>query len=233
MKCVTFLGRYGTNKVEHMTEVVVQAGEVPLDGNLVVPDSAKGLVVFVHGSGSSRFSPRNQYVAGVLNQGGLATLLFDLLTADENEIDMLTRELRFDIDLLSERITAALDWLASQEAVANLSVGLFGSSTGAAAALNAAAARPDQVSTVVSRGGRPDLAMEALPRVEAPTLMLVGGLDYQVIEMNRTAAKAMQAPCQIEIVEGATHLFEEPGKLEQVAARVRDWFLEHLTSAAA
>ena len=216
-----------------MTEVVVQAGEVSLDGSLVVPESAKGLVVFVHGSGSSRFSPRNQYVARVLNEGGLATLLFDLLTADENEIDMLTRELRFDIDLLSERITAALDWLASQEAVANLSVGLFGSSTGAAAALNAAAARPDQVSTVVSRGGRPDLAMEALPRVEAPTLMLVGGLDYQVIEMNRAAEKAMQAPCQIEIVEGATHLFEEPGKLEQVAARVRDWFVEHLTSAAA
>ncbi len=233
MKCVTFLARHGANKVKHMTEVVVQAGEVPLDGNLVVPDSARGLVVFVHGSGSSRFSPRNQYVAGILNQGGLATLLFDLLTADENEIDMLTRELRFDIDLLSERITAALDWLASQEAVADLPVGLFGSSTGAAAALNAAAARPEQVSTVVSRGGRPDLAMEALPRVAAPTLMLVGGLDYPVIEMNRTAAEAMQAPCQIEIIEGATHLFEEPGKLEQVAARVRDWFLEYLTNDAA
>ena len=212
--------------VEHMTEVVVQAGAVPLDGNLVVPGSAKGLVVFVHGSGSSRFSPRNQYVAGVLNGGGLATLLFDLLTAEENEIDMLTRELRFDIGLLSERITATLDWLTGQEAVSGLPIGLFGSSTGAAAALNAAAARPERVSAVVSRGGRPDLAMEALPRVEAPTLMLVGGLDYQVIDMNRTAANAMQAPCQIEIVEGATHLFGEPGKLEQVAARVRDWFVE-------
>ena len=217
--------------VENITEVVVQAGEISLDGYLTVPDSAKGLVVFVHGSGSSRFSTRNQYVARVLNQGDLASLLFDLLTADENEMDMRTRKLRFDIDLLSERTTATLDWLAGQKSVADLPVGLFGSSTGAAAALNAAAARPEQVSTVVSRGGRPDLAMKALPRVKAPTLMLVGGLDYPVIEMNRTAAAAMQAPCQIEIVEGATHLFEEPGKLEQVAARARDWFVEYLTSA--
>jgi putative phosphoribosyl transferase len=214
------------NEVEHMTEVVVQAGEVQLDGNLLVPGLAKGLVVFVHGSGSSRFSPRNQYVARVLNEGGLATLLFDLLTADENEIDMLTRELRFDISLLSKRITATLDWLTGQEIVSGLPIGLFGSSTGAAAAINAAAARPERVSAVVSRGGRPDLAMDALPSVKAPTLMLVGGLDYPVIDMNRTAANAMQAPCQIEIVEGATHLFGEPGKLEQVAARVRDWFLE-------
>ncbi len=218
--------------VEHITELVVQAGEISLGGYLAVPDSVQGLVVFVHGSGSSRFSPRNQYVAGIMNQGGLATLLFDLLTADENEIDMRTRALRFDIDLLSERTTAALDWLAGQKSVSDLPVGLFGSSTGAAAALNAAAVRPDQVSAVVSRGGRPDLAMEALPRVKAPTLMLVGGLDYSVIEMNERAAAAMQAPCRIEIVEGATHLFEEPGKLEQVAARARDWFLEYLTSAA-
>jgi putative phosphoribosyl transferase len=214
------------NEVEHMTEVVVQAGEVQLDGNLLVPGLAKGLVVFVHGSGSSRFSPRNQYVARVLNEGGLATLLFDLLTADENEIDMLTRELRFDISLLSKRITATLDWLTGQEIVSGLPIGLFGSSTGAAAAINAAAARPERVSAVVSRGGRPDLAMDALPSVKAPTLMLVGGLDYPVIDINRTAANAMQALCQIEIVEGATHLFGEPGKLEQVAARVRDWFLE-------
>lgn len=219
--------------VEHITESVVRAGEISLGGYLAVPDSVQGLVVFVHGSGSSRFSPRNQYVAGIMNQSGLATLLFDLLTADENEIDMRTRALRFDIDLLSERTTAALDWLAGQKSVSDLPVGLFGSSTGAAAALNAAAARPDQVAAVVSRGGRPDLAMEALPRVKAPTLMLVGGLDYSVIEMNERAAAAMQAPCRIEIVEGATHLFEEPGMLEQVAARARDWFLEYLTSAAA
>jgi dienelactone hydrolase len=219
--------------VEHITESVVRAGEISLGGYLAVPDSVQGLVVFVHGSGSSRFSPRNQYVAGIMNQSGLATLLFDLLTADENEIDMRTRALRFDIDLLSERTTAALDWLAGQKSVSDLPVGLFGSSTGAAAALNAAAARPDQVAAVVSRGGRPDLAMEALPRVKAPTLMLVGGLDYSVIEMNERAAAAMQAPCRIEIVEGATHLFEEPGMLEQVAARARDWFLVYLSSAAA
>lgn len=213
-------------------EVVVQAGGVPLEGNLVIPGSAKGLVVFVHGSGSSRFSPRNQYVARVLNDGGLATLLFDLLTADENEIDMLTRELRFDIGLLSERIIATLDWLTGREEVSGLPIGLFGSSTGAAAALNAAAARPEQVSAVVSRGGRPDLAMDTLPRVRAPTLMLVGGLDYPVIDMNRAAAKAMQASCQVEIIQGATHLFGEPGKLEQVAARVREWFLEQLADMA-
>jgi len=216
-----------------MMEVLVETGQVELGGNLEIPGSAQGLVVFVHGSGSSRFSPRNQYVARILNGGGLATLLFDLLTADENEIDMRTRELRFDITLLSERIIATLDWLAIQQEVSGLPIGLFGSSTGAAAALNAAAARPEQVSAVVSRGGRPDLAMQALPYVKAPTLMLVGGLDYPVIEMNRSAAKEMLAPCQIEIIEGATHLFEEPGKLEQVATRVRDWFLEHLQRAAA
>lgn len=214
-----------------MMEVLVKAGQVALGGNLVIPTSAKGLVVFVHGSGSSRFSRRNQYVARVLNDGGLATLLFDLLTADENEIDMVTRELRFDIELLSERISATLDWLAGQKAVSGLPIGLFGSSTGAAAAFNAAAARPGQVYAVVSRGGRPDLAMKSLPKVLAPSLMLVGSLDYPVIEMNRTAAKAMRAPCELEIIEGATHLFEEPGKLEQVAMRVRDWFLEHLARA--
>lgn len=214
-------------------EVIVETGQVELGGNLEIPGAAQGLVVFVHGSGSSRFSPRNQYVARILNGGGLATLLFDLLTAEENEIDMLTRELRFDIGLLSERIIATLDWLAIQPEVSGLPIGLFGSSTGAAAALNAAAARPEQVSAVVSRGGRPDLAMQALPYVKAPTLMLVGGLDYPVIEMNRTAAKAMLSPCQIEIIDGATHLFEEPGKLEQVATRVRDWFLEHLQRATA
>lgn len=221
----------GIHETEQATDVVVQAGEVQLQGNLVIPDSASGIVVFVHGSGSSRFSPRNQYVANVLNQGGLATLLFDLLTANEHEIDVQTRELRFNIDLLSERMTATLDWLAEQASVAKLAIGLFGASTGAAAALNAAAARPDAVAAVVSRGGRPDLAMGALSQVVAPTLMIVGGLDRQVIEMNRTAANAMKEPCRIEIVEGATHLFEEPGKLEQVAALARDWFLEHLPSA--
>jgi len=211
-----------------MSEVRVRAGDAWLDGSLVSPQEPRGLVVFVHGSGSSRFSPRNRYVAGVLNDGGLATLLFDLLTADENEIDLRTRELRFDISLLTRRTVAALDWLADEDAVAGLSVGLFGSSTGAAAALNAAAARPELVAAVVSRGGRPDLAMDALPDVQAPTLLLVGGFDTQVIELNRLAAAAMPARCALEIVPGATHLFEEPGKLEAVAARARDWFLEKL-----
>ena len=219
------------HETKQVIDVVVHAGKVQLQGNLVIPDSATGIVVFVHGSGSSRFSPRNQHIANVLNEGGLATLLFDLLTADEHEIDVQTRELRFDIDLLSERMTAVLDWLAEQASVAKLAVGLFGASTGAAAALNAAAARPDAVAAVVSRGGRPDLAMGALSQVVAPTLMIIGALDRQVIEMNRTAANSMKAPCRIEIVEGATHLFEEPGKLEQAAALARDWFLEHLPNA--
>jgi pimeloyl-ACP methyl ester carboxylesterase len=181
-----------------------------------------------HGSGSSRFSSRNRYVAGILNDGGLATLLFDLLTDEENKIDIYTRELRFDIDLLSRRMVATLDWLGGETAVNELPIGLFGASTGAAAALNAAAERPARVAAVVSRGGRPDLAMAALPKVQSPTLLIVGGLDFQVIEMNRAAEAALNAPCQVEIVEGATHLFEEPGTLEQVAVLARDWFLEHL-----
>jgi len=210
------------------TEVVVQAGTVSLPGTLTLPDEACGLVVFVHGSGSSRFSSRNRYVAEVLNQGGLATLLFDLLTPEEHEIDVITRKLRFDIGLLSERTIATLDWLAQQTAVSGLRVGLFGASTGAAAALNAAAARRRQVAAVVSRGGRPDLAMEALPRVEAPTLLIVGGWDEPVIQMNREASRALAAPWRLEIIQGATHLFAEPGKLEQVAALARDWFLRYL-----
>jgi putative phosphoribosyl transferase len=213
------------------SEVTVQAGEVRLDGTLTVPAKAQGIVVFVHGSGSSRFSSRNRYVAGVLNDGGLATLLFDLLTAEEHEIDVQTRELRFDIDMLSERMVATLDWLCDVVAVNKLPIGLFGSSTGAAAALNAAAERPARVAAVVSRGGRPDLTMAALPQVKSPTLLIVGGLDWQVIEMNRAAEAALEAPCRVEIVEGATHLFEEPGTLEQVAVLARDWFLEHLRGA--
>ncbi len=210
------------------SEVTVQAGKVTLEGILTVPGDSQGIVVFAHGSGSSRFSNRNRYVAGVLNEGGLATLLFDLLTAEEHKIDIYTRELRFDIGLLSERMVATLDWLGGEAAVNELPIGLFGASTGAAAALNAAAERPARVAAVVSRGGRPDLAMAALPKVQSPTLLIVGGLDFQVIEMNRAAEAALEAPCHVEIVEGATHLFEEPGTLEQVAALARDWFLEHL-----
>ena len=210
------------------SEVAITAGEVTLHGDLVIPQESCGLVVFAHGSGSSRFSSRNRYVAGVLNDGGLATLLFDLLTAKEHEIDQYTREFRFDIAMLSERMIATIDWLGNEAAVKDLSIGLFGASTGAAAALNAAAGRPERIAAVVSRGGRPDLAMQSLPQVRSPTLLIVGGHDLQVIELNRQAESALQAPCRTEIVAGATHLFEEPGTLEQVAALARDWFREYL-----
>ena len=208
--------------------ISIQAGAVALAGDLVIPGAARGLVVFAHGSGSSRFSSRNRYVAGVLNEGGLATLLFDLLTAEEHAVDQYSREFRFDIAMLSERLVATLDWLGGADDVRGLPIGLFGASTGAAAALNAAAARSDRVAAVVSRGGRPDLAMESLPQVRAPTLLIVGGRDLQVIELNRLAASALTSPCRVELVAGATHLFEEPGTLEQVAAMARDWFLQHL-----
>ena len=213
---------------EHAAGLTVQAGEVALEGILAVPDTARGIVVFAHGSGSSRFSSRNRYVARVLYEAGLATLLFDLLTAQEHAIDVITREFRFDIALLGTRMIATLDWLGAETAVAGQPIGLFGASTGAAAALHAAAARPDRVAAVVSRGGRPDLAMPELKRVRAPTLLIVGGLDLAVIEMNRAAERALGAPCRIAVVAGATHLFEEPGTLEQVAALARDWFLQYL-----
>ncbi len=212
----------------NVNEVLVKAGDVSLPGTLTLPEAAQGLVVFVHGSGSSRFSSRNRYVAEVLNQGHLATLLFDLLTPDEHEIDIVSREFRFDIELLSLRTVATLDWLVQQTQLKALGTGLFGASTGAAAALNAAAARPQQVGAVVSRGGRPDLALPALSQVEAPTLLIVGGWDEPVIEMNREASRALGSPWRLEIVPGASHLFEEPGTLEQVAALARDWFLQYL-----
>ncbi len=216
-----------------VSEVRVQAGTVSLPGTLTLSEAAAGLVVFVHGSGSSRFSSRNRYVAQVLNEGGLATLLFDLLTPEEHEVDIVTREFRFDIGLLSERTVATLDWLEQQPGLAGLGTGLFGASTGAAAALNAAAVRPQRVRAVVSRGGRPDLAMPALPQVRAPTLLIVGGWDTPVIEMNREASRALGGPWKLEIVPGATHLFEEPGTLEQVAALARDWFLHYLPAETA
>jgi dienelactone hydrolase len=188
-------------------------------------------VLFAHGSGSSRFSPRNRFVADFLNEGGLATLLLDLLTAEESEIDERTGALRFDIGLLSGRLIGAVDWLGARPDTRDLRIGIFGASTGAAAALNAAAERPAQVAAVVSRGGRPDLAMAALPRVRAPTLLIVGGLDGPVIGMNRSAAAQLACEHQLEIVPGATHLFEEPGKLEEVARLARDWFQRHLGGA--
>jgi putative phosphoribosyl transferase len=208
--------------------ITIGLPDVRLGGLLSVPPEAGGIVVFVHGSGSSRFSPRNRFVARLLNASGLATLLFDLLTAEEQQEDELTARLRFDLDLLGDRTTQTLDWLAQQEQLARLPVGLFGASTGAAAALRAAADRPRQVFAVVSRGGRPDLALDVVPEVSAPVLLIVGELDVPVIEMNRHAAAAMQCECRLEIVAGATHLFEEPGTLETAAALARDWFINHL-----
>lgn len=210
------------------TLVHVSTSTATLEGNLSVPAGASGVVLFAHGSGSSRRSPRNRYVAQVLQEGGLATLLVDLLTADEEAIDTLTAKLRFDMNLLSNRLTGAVDWLADYPATHNLRIGLFGASTGGGAALMAAAARSRQVAAVVSRGGRPDLAGTALPKVEAPTLLIVGGRDTQVIQMNRQAMAQMRGEKKLEIVPEASHLFEEPGALEEVARLAREWFQAHL-----
>jgi dienelactone hydrolase len=201
-----------------------------LKGALTVPAEARGIVLFAHGSGSSRRSPRNRYVAEVLQRAGLGTLLMDLLTEEEEAIDEYTREYRFDIGLLSERLTGAIDWLSHNPATRNLPVGLFGASTGAAAALRAAAARPDFVQAVVSRGGRPDLAGEALPNVQAPTLLIVGANDTRVIPLNELARQQMRSPRRLVLVPGATHLFEEPGTLQLAAGLARDWFLEHFSA---
>jgi dienelactone hydrolase len=205
--------------------VVLPVAGVELAGDLVMPPAARGLVLFAHGSGSSRFSSRNRFVAGVLQRAGLATLLFDLLTADEERRDRVDAALRFDIELLSERLSGAVDWTEQQPELRGLPLGLFGASTGAAAALNAAAARPDAVRAVVSRGGRPDLATAALPKVRCPVLLIVGGHDPQVLQLNRQAAAALRAPQALEVVPGASHLFEEPGTLAAAAGLARDWFL--------
>lgn len=209
--------------------VRIAAGPAQLEGNLWVPANATGVVLFAHGSGSSRHSPRNRYVAEVLRQGGLATLLMDLLTAAEEREDARTARLRFDIGLLAGRLAGAIDWLIGNPATSHLRIGLFGASTGAAAALLAAVERPEAVGAVVSRGGRPDLALPVLEQVKAPTLLIVGGLDIPVIGMNREALSHLQAEKHLEIVAGATHLFEEPGTLEVVARLARDWFRSHLT----
>ncbi len=212
-------------------QVRVFAGGVVLEGGFAVPDAARGVVLFAHGSGSSRHSPRNRFVAEALREGGLATLLLDLLTPEEEAADARTRQLRFDIALLAERLVGAIDWLAHQAAARGLPVGLFGASTGGGAALVAAAERPDAVGAVVSRGGRPDLAGDALPMVRAPSLLIVGGHDDAVLGLNRRAMARMSAPVTLEIVPGATHLFEEPGTLEQVARLARDWFVRYLVPA--
>ena len=206
------------------TSVAVAAQDADLDGDLTLPDQARALVLFAHGSGSSRRSPRNRAVAEVLQAAGLATLLFDLLTPTEEEIDLRTRALRFDIELLGRRLGAATDWADGQPELRSLPPAYFGASTGAAAALVAAAERP-AVRAIVTRGGRPDLAGERLPLVQAPTLLIVGGRDETVVDLNRQAAARLHAPAELEIVEGATHLFEEPGALEAVADLARDWIL--------
>jgi dienelactone hydrolase len=209
-------------------EVTIPVGGLSLGATLTVPATARGIVLFVHGSGSSRFSPRNRFVADDFNRHGLATLLLDLLTRAEQEVDEITAELRFDIPLLSTRTAQCVDWVDTQPALRALPMGLFGASTGAAAALNAAAERPQRIAAVVSRGGRPDLAMTSLPRVAAPTLFIVGGRDPEVLRLNREAAAALAAPHQVEVVAGASHLFEEPGKLDIVARLAREWFRGHL-----
>jgi putative phosphoribosyl transferase len=208
--------------------IYIPVGRAEIQGDLHIPEKSTSIVVFAHGSGSSRLSPRNKYVADVLNDAGIATLLIDLLTPDEELIDFQTARLRFDIDLLADRLTTVTHWLRGQSATDKLHLGYFGASTGAAAALVAAGREPEFVEAIVSRGGRPDLAGSWLKKVQAPTLLIVGGNDKVVIELNYQAAAELRAEHRLEIIPNAAHLFEEPGALEQVAALARDWFDEHL-----
>lgn len=211
-------------------EVQIPIGPIYLEGNLDIPEGARGIVVFVHGSGSSRHSPRNQYVARELQKDGLGTLLFDLLTVEEERIDMMTRHLRFDIDLLSKRLIDVTRWILDRPDTKDLNMGYFGASTGAAAALIAAREHEDTVKAIVSRGGRPDLAESALMYVKAPTLLIVGGRDTQVIDLNQWALDRMvMQDKKLQIVPEATHLFEEPGALEEVARLAGEWFRRHLS----
>lgn len=208
--------------------VRIALGAVAIDGDLHIPGRAAGLVVFAHGSGSSRFSPRNRAVAGALEDAGFGTLLLDLLTPEEEARDERSAEHRFNIPLLSRRVLGAVEWAQEQPPLRRLTIAAFGASTGAAAALIVAAARPALVGAVISRGGRPDLAADALPRVLSPTLLIVGGEDTSVLEMNRDAMQRMRAPVELAIVPHATHLFEEPGALEQVSVLAADWCRRHL-----
>lgn len=214
---------------EHLA-FVIPAGRAELEADVFLPQGGSGLVVFAHGSGSSRHSPRNRFVAGQINEAGLGTMLIDLLTADEEALDQHTAELRFDIPLLANRLISITDWLRHQRRFAELPVGCFGASTGAAAALIAAAARPGIVTAVVSRGGRPDLAGTELGNVSAPALFIVGGEDHTVLDLNRQAIAKLPPSTvrKLEVIPGATHLFEEPGALAQAAKLARSWFLEHL-----
>ena len=220
------MARRGGSQVEER-EVDVLSGAVTLKGILAVPRNPVGVVLFAHGSGSGRFSPRNSYVARVLQNGGIATLLMDLLTEEEAQ----DRRLVFDIDLLTRRVLDATEWLSKQPETRGLPMGYFGASTGAAAALQAAAQKGESISAVVSRGGRPDLAMDHLSKVKAPTLLIVGGNDEPVIELNRAAYNLLAGPKDLVIVPGASHLFEEPGTLEQVARLARDWFRRYMAQA--
>jgi dienelactone hydrolase len=216
---------------EHATReaVRVASGRVLLEGDLVIPEEVNGIVLFAHGSGSSRHSSRNKFVADRLNSAGLATLLVDLLTAEEEAIDVRTAHIRFDIGLLADRLVGAVGWLAKDARTAGLNVGIFGASTGGGAALVAAAREPDRVAAVVSRGGRPDLAGDALSAVRCPTLLIVGGHDDVVIQLNEAAFARLGSPVkELEVVPGASHLFEEPGKLEVVARLAAEWFTRHL-----
>ena len=220
-----------TRKDSIETEVSIDAGKVNLEGTLALPKSATGLVLFAHGSGSSRHSPRNRYVAGVLQAQGIATLLFDLLTHEEESVDQYTAELRFDIGLLAERLIGATRWVTGRPDMKGVRLGYFGASTGAGAALVAAAQLPDAIAAVVSRGGRPDLAEDALGSVRAATLLIVGGDDEPVIGMNREALAKLRCPeKKLVIIPGATHLFEEAGKLEEVARVAADWFTRYLAT---
>ncbi len=217
----------------HIVEVHIPSGEVILEGELQIPGEAGGLVLFAHGSGSSRFSPRNQFVAREIRQAGIGTLLFDLLTREEEAIDEQTRHLRFDIGLLARRLVDASNWIATKPETGHLRIGYFGASTGGGAALVAAAEIGDRIGAVVSRGGRPDLAGEALTRVVSPTLLIVGGFDQYVIQLNQEAYQKLDCEKELKIVPGATHLFEEPGKLEEVARLAADWFQSHLAETDA
>lgn len=209
-------------------EIKIPINKIFLEGILDIPDEARKLILFAHGSGSSRFSPRNQFVARVLREKGLGTLLFDLLTKKEEEVDELTGEYRFDIKLLAERLVKVTDWLREDKDLKDLKIGYFGASTGAAAALLAAAEKPTDIFAIVSRGGRPDLAEEKLDKVLVPTLLIVGGNDFGVIELNQKALENIKAEKELKLVSGATHLFEEPGALEEVAKLSAEWFLEHV-----
>ncbi|HKO41822.1 MAG TPA: alpha/beta hydrolase [Pyrinomonadaceae bacterium] len=219
--------RIGT-RVLDAGDIRIEAGAVQLNGELKVPEKATGIVLFAHGSGSSRHSPRNQYVAQIIRNAGVGTLLFDLLTSSEEEIDNYTRELRFDIGLLARRLVVATNWLAAQEETRHLCPGYFGASTGGGAALVAAAHMGEKIRAVVSRGGRPDLAGPALNHVKAPTLLIVGSLDGPVIRMNEDAYAQLRCVKELKIIPGATHLFEEAGKLEEVAELAASWFVNHL-----